>query len=70
MTAEEGEEYHPKDALESSAKVALVTGGVGLFTAALQTSLQKRNVGAWAVFTRSGGVIASFSMAPIGWFPL
>ncbi|EFX00879.1 NADH-ubiquinone oxidoreductase subunit [Grosmannia clavigera kw1407] len=53
--------YHPEDAIKASAKGSLVVGGAGLFLAAIQNSLQKRNVGAWGVFTRSGGMVASFA---------
>jgi hypothetical protein len=52
--------YHPKDAIAALGEGALVTGGFGLFASAIQNALQKRNVGAWAVFTRSGGSIAAF----------
>ena len=54
--------YEPKDAIKAGINGALVMGGAGLFAAAIQNSLQKQNVGAFAVFTRSGGTIATFSM--------
>ncbi|KAK0649374.1 hypothetical protein B0T16DRAFT_326287 [Cercophora newfieldiana] len=53
--------YKPKDAISNSIKGALITGGAGLFMAAIQNSLAKQNVGAWGVFTRGGGVITTFA---------
>jgi len=52
--------YQPKDAISNGIKGALITGGAGLFMAAVQNSLAKQNVGAWGVFTRGGGVITTF----------
>ncbi|KAL1875336.1 hypothetical protein VTK73DRAFT_10120 [Phialemonium thermophilum] len=59
-SGEEGH-YQPKDAVSTAAKGALVTGGAGLFVAAIQNARQKRNVGAWSVLTRGGGTIATFA---------
>ncbi|ERT02671.1 NADH:ubiquinone oxidoreductase 21.3kD subunit 21.3b [Sporothrix schenckii 1099-18] len=53
--------YRPQDALYAGVKGTAVVGGAGLFLSAIQNSLQKRNVGAWGVFTRTGGVVASFA---------
>lgn len=53
--------YHPKDAIANGVKGAAIAGGAGLFFAAVQNSLAKQNVGAWSVFTRSGGIITTFS---------
>lgn len=66
MPSGHDEGYHPKDAVRSSITGALVSGGAGLFASAIQNSLQKQNVGAWGVFTRTGGTIATFgtSRAP------
>lgn len=53
--------YHPQDALGAGVTGTMVVGGAGFFLSALQNSLQKRNVGAMGVFTRTGGTIASFA---------
>ncbi|KAK3376761.1 hypothetical protein B0T24DRAFT_677626 [Lasiosphaeria ovina] len=53
--------YRPKDAIAAGVNGALVTGGAGLFAAAIQNSLQKRNVGAWGIFTRGGATITTFT---------
>ena len=52
--------YHPQDALGAGVKGTAVVGGAGFFLSALQNSLQKRNIGAMGVFTRTGGTVASF----------
>lgn len=65
MASKEGEEktYQPKDAVGSGIYATLVTGGAGLTISAVQNTLTRQNVGAWAVFTRTGGVITMFGMA-------
>ncbi|KAL0939620.1 NADH-ubiquinone oxidoreductase subunit (Tim17/Tim22/Tim23 family protein) [Colletotrichum truncatum] len=50
--------YHPKDAIKSGITAATALGGTGFFLAAVTNALQKQNVGAMSVFTRSGGIIA------------
>ncbi|OAA64682.1 NADH-ubiquinone oxidoreductase subunit [Niveomyces insectorum RCEF 264] len=60
MSSEE-DVYKPQDALKEGLKGTLVVGGAGLFLSAIQNSLQRKNVGAWAVFTRTGGTVASFA---------
>ncbi|KAJ9148488.1 NADH-ubiquinone oxidoreductase subunit [Pleurostoma richardsiae] len=57
------DQYHPVDAIKAGASGTLVLGAAGVFAAAVQTSLAKRNVGAWSVFTRGGGTIATFAAA-------
>ena len=52
--------YQPQDSLYAGVKGTAVVGGAGLFLSAIQNSLQKRNVGAWGVLTRTGGTVASF----------
>jgi len=52
--------YHPRDAIADGVKGTLISGGAGLFMAAVQNSLAKQNVGAWGVFTRGGGIITTF----------
>jgi len=56
------DDYHPKDALGNAIKATLVTGGAGTFISTIQNTLTKQNVGAWGVFTRSGGTIGVFGM--------
>jgi len=53
--------YKPKDAISNGLKGAAISGGAGLFMAAIQNSLAKQNYGAWGVFTRGGGVITTFA---------
>lgn len=53
-------EYHPKDAVGATIKATAVTGGAGAFISAIQNTLTKQNVGAFGVFTRTGGTIAVF----------
>ncbi|KAK2865221.1 hypothetical protein FQN49_003797 [Arthroderma sp. PD_2] len=53
--------YHPKDALNRAINTTMMTGGVGLFTSAVQNTLHKQNVGPWGIFTRTGGTIALFA---------
>ncbi|KAI1756113.1 hypothetical protein F4782DRAFT_320751 [Xylaria castorea] len=54
--------FHSKDAVKSGLQGALVGGGAGLFFSAIQNSLAKQHVGAWGVFTRTGGTIASLTV--------
>jgi hypothetical protein len=61
MSSDRDNQYQPQDAVKASINTSMVTGGAGLLAAAVQNALQKRNVGPWAVFTRSGGTIATFS---------
>jgi hypothetical protein len=53
--------YHPKDAIRAGVNGAMITGTAGLAVSAIQNTLQKRNVGAWGVFTRTGTTVAIFS---------
>ncbi|OTA55141.1 hypothetical protein K449DRAFT_337940 [Hypoxylon sp. EC38] len=57
----EEQPFHQHDALKSGIKGALLGGGAGLITSAVQNSLAKRNVGAWGVFSRTGGTIGIFT---------
>ncbi|EFQ36238.1 Tim17/Tim22/Tim23 family protein [Colletotrichum graminicola] len=50
--------YHPKDAIKASITASMALGGAGFFMAAVHNALQKQNVGAMSVFTRSGSIIA------------
>ncbi|OTB01976.1 hypothetical protein M426DRAFT_265272 [Hypoxylon sp. CI-4A] len=53
--------FHQHDSLKSGIKGALLGGGAGLITSAIQNSLAKRNVGAWGVFSRTGGTVGTFT---------
>ncbi|KAI1292432.1 hypothetical protein F5Y03DRAFT_21857 [Xylaria venustula] len=53
--------FHQKDAVKSGLQGAIVGGGAGLLFSAVQNSLARQNVGAWGVFTRTGGTIASLA---------
>lgn len=55
--------YEPKDAVGATVKSTLVAGTAGTFVSAIQNVLSKQNVGAFGVFTRTGGTIATFGMA-------
>ena len=62
MATKEVEEnpYHPKDAVGAAIRSTLIMGGVGFTVSAIQNALVRQNVGAWGVFTRTGGVITLF----------
>ncbi|KAI1125238.1 hypothetical protein F5Y10DRAFT_279609 [Nemania abortiva] len=53
--------FHQKDAVKSGIQGAMVGGAAGILLSAVQNSLAKQNVGAWGVFTRTGGTIASLA---------
>lgn len=52
--------YQPKDALGAAIKATMVTGAAGTFISTIQNTLTKQNVGAFGIFTRTGGTIAVF----------
>lgn len=52
--------YHPQDAVKAAFQAAGIVGTSGFFVAAVHNALQRENVGALSVFTRSGGIIAVF----------
>ncbi|KAI0007869.1 hypothetical protein F4779DRAFT_619177 [Xylariaceae sp. FL0662B] len=56
--------YHQKDAIRSGVKGAMLGAGAGFIGSAVQNSLAKRNVGAFGVFSRTGGTIATFTIVP------
>lgn len=60
MAADKPRPFHPKDAISSTIETTLLTGGIGFFASAVQNTLQKQNVGALGVFTKTGGTIALF----------
>ncbi|KAJ1325820.1 NADH-ubiquinone oxidoreductase subunit [Microdochium nivale] len=55
--------YHSKDAVSSAVRVGLIGGAAGFFSAAIQNSLAKQNVGAMGVFTRHGVTIGTYAAA-------
>ena len=55
--------YHPQDAIGAAINGTLITGTAGAFMSAVQNALARQNIGAMSVFTRSGGVIATFGMS-------
>ncbi|KAL9101727.1 MAG: hypothetical protein Q9163_003049 [Psora crenata] len=58
---EEEKHYQPKDAVGHGVTTTLIMGGVGLTVSAIQNTLTRQNVGAWGVFTRTGGAITLFA---------
>lgn len=56
--------YHPVDAVKTGIQGAMVTGAAGLFAAGIRNATRKQNVGALGVFTKSGGMILTFSTRP------
>jgi hypothetical protein len=56
------EQYHPKDAVKAAINGTMITGAAGGLVSAIQNTLTKRNIGAWGVFTRTGGTIAVFGV--------
>lgn len=54
------EDYHPKDAVGGAIRATMATGTAGAFVSAIQNTLTKQNIGAWGVFTKTGGTIATF----------
>jgi len=52
--------YQPKDAIGGTIKATMITTGAGAFVSAIQNTLTKQNVGAMAIFSRTGGTIAVF----------
>lgn len=58
--------YQVQDAVGSTIKATLITGTAGTFVSAIQNVLAKQNVGAFGVFTRTGGTIAVFGKSSRG----
>ncbi|TFB06697.1 hypothetical protein CCMA1212_000336 [Trichoderma ghanense] len=56
--------YVPHDVLDETAKTSLVGLGSGIFIAAIQNALSKRNVGAMSVFTRGAPIIGICAAGP------
>lgn len=53
--------YHPVDAVNAGIKGAMITGAAGLFAAGIKNATSQANHGALGVFTKSGGLIFTFS---------
>ncbi|QUC17157.1 uncharacterized protein UV8b_01398 [Ustilaginoidea virens] len=64
LPAEADRPYAPHDVLDETAKTAAVGLGSGLFLAAIRNAMSRRNVGAFAVFTRGAPVIGICAAAP------
>ncbi|KAH6606201.1 mitochondrial import inner membrane translocase subunit tim17 family [Trichoderma cornu-damae] len=56
--------YVPHDVIDETAKTSLVGLGSGVFIAAIQNALSKRNVGAMSVFTRGAPLIGICAAGP------
>ncbi|PQE32443.1 tubulin binding cofactor c protein [Rutstroemia sp. NJR-2017a WRK4] len=54
-------EYHPKDSIKAALNGLMITGSAGLLISSIQNTLTKRNVGALAVFTRTGSTALIFA---------
>lgn len=54
--------FHPHDTFKNTASTTMQTTFVGLVAAASINALTKKNVGAWGVISRNGGVVALFCM--------
>lgn len=54
--------FEPKDALGAAIKATMVTGAAGTFISTIQNTLTKQNVGAFGIFTKTGGTIAVFGV--------
>ncbi|KAI9840284.1 MAG: hypothetical protein M1838_004133 [Thelocarpon superellum] len=61
MASDEEDVYRPKDAIAASVRATMVTGTAGAIVSGVQNTLTKQNVGAFGVFTRTGGTIATFA---------
>ena len=54
--------YQPKDAVGAAIKATAITAAAGAFVSTIQNTLTKQNVGAFGIFTRTGGTIAIFGI--------
>lgn len=54
-------QYKPKDAIGLAIESTLIMGAGGLTISAIQNTLTKQNISGWGVFTRTGGIIATFA---------
>lgn len=62
MASEEDPDYvyQPQDAVQSALNTSLIMGTAGLGLSAIQNTLARQNVGAWGMFTKTGGAAATF----------
>jgi hypothetical protein len=54
------EAYHAQDTLANTASITMQMTVAGAIFAGAQNALQKQNIGAMGIFTRSGHIIATF----------
>ncbi|VBB81919.1 Putative NADH-ubiquinone oxidoreductase 21.3 kDa subunit [Podospora comata] len=55
------DKYKPQDAVHAALTMGALFGTGGLFLAAVKTSLEKKHVGPWAVFSKHGNIAATFA---------
>ncbi|KAK0721535.1 Tim17/Tim22/Tim23/Pmp24 family-domain-containing protein [Apiosordaria backusii] len=60
-TGGDDDKYKPQDAVSTALTMGALFGSGGLFLAAVKTSLEKKHVGPWAVFTKHGNIAATFA---------
>ena len=60
QSEEDAPVYKPKDAISDGWSTTMIMGGAGLTLSAIQNTLTRQNVGAWGIFTRTGGTIGLF----------
>ncbi|KAK4178582.1 putative NADH-ubiquinone oxidoreductase 21.3 kDa subunit [Triangularia setosa] len=59
--AHKDDKYKPQDAVSAALTMGALFGSGGLFLAAVRTSLEKKHVGPWAVFSKHGNIAATFA---------
>ena len=65
-----GGHFERRDAIGLGVKGTLILGGLGTMLSAVQNSLNKQNVGAFGVITRTGATIGIFGMEPLSPSPI
>lgn len=60
----DSDSYHPVDAVAAGVKASMLTGAAGFLAASIKNAQRKQNLGALAVFTKTGGLIFTWSMPP------
>ncbi|MCJ1467469.1 hypothetical protein MMC07_006094 [Pseudocyphellaria aurata] len=53
--------YEPRNAFGQTIPATTITGAAGLVASAIQNTLTKQNVGAFGIFMRTGGTVATFA---------
>lgn len=61
--------YKAHDVINETSKTALVAFGSGIFIASIRNAMMRKNVGAWAVFTRGAPIIGLASMSTVPLLP-